>query len=112
MKNYIVFLFLMMVSANMAAATGEVTGAINTLRSHDMAVSADWLTIDGVVSAGACAATYGNRVIFYIKDDERGKRMLAVAVAAKMGGKSVRIGWDDVALNQGGACFVRYIDLY
>ena len=30
----------------------------------------------------------------------------------KIGGKTVRIGWDDVALNQGGACFVRYIDLY
>jgi len=92
-----------------SAVTGEVTGQINTIRSHDLSVSSDWISLTNV-TAGSCGQSGGNAA-FLFKDDERGKRHLSIAIAAKLAGKAVSIGYDDTGLQSGGFCFIRYIDL-
>lgn len=110
-----VFAFVFLVFGGVAfATTGEVSGQIDTIRSHDTWVSPDWISISGVTGAGGCSFTVNGSVIFYVRDNERGKRQLELAQAAKLAGKAVVIGYDDVNLTLPGnigQCFVRYIDL-
>ena len=103
------------------AGTGEVTGQIHVVRSNDASVSLDWITVQNTTSAGGCTFTSTSSVAgtdgltpFYVKDDERGNRMLELARTAKTTGATVVIGYDDANLRLPGSsnqCYVRYIDL-
>src|SRR5258708_13809893 len=96
----------LMLSNTAFALVGELTGEIDIIRTHDLTVSPTWVTIKNVTAAGTCGTSYVG-VPFVLKDDDRAKRILAIAIAAKMAGKSVVLGWNDV--NLGGACSACYV---
>jgi hypothetical protein len=92
------------------SATGEVPGEVLKIRSHDTSVGIDndWVMIDAS-SAGSCRKVSG-KVVFSLKNDDKGKRHLSILLSAKMANKQVTIGYDDVALNSY-YCSIRYIDI-
>jgi|GEM_PF-3249481 len=101
-------------SASALAATGEQTGKIGYLVSHDSTIGADsdFLGIIGTRPAGNPCPTYsGGYVVYRFRDDARGQRQMAIALAALTAGKTVTIGWDDTKKGVGGNCLINYIVL-
>lgn len=89
----------------------EISGNVLKIRSHDLSLNTDgdWVQIDNASDAGACRKVAG-RTIFSFKGDERGSRHLSILLSAKMAGKAVTIGYDDVGLNDY-YCVIRYVDI-
>jgi len=90
------------------AAQYSGTGTVAVLRSHDAAISLDWFALTGVASLGACPAVNGS-VVIVIKDDLRGQRHLAIALAAKMAGMPLTVWVDDTNLDSTGYCYLEYL---
>jgi hypothetical protein len=94
-----------------AAATGYVaTGPVQFVRTHETGNSIDWMALSGVTSLGGCQASDGF-IVFRIKDDDRGRRQFAMAMAAKLAGNSLIAAVDDSEVDSGGYCYLRYLQI-
>ncbi len=116
-KNIAASLFISVgaVVAPALASTGEVTGKVQKIRSHDISISSDIVTLSGVATAGTCGQHEG-LALFYIRDEDfggnanRANRHYSTLLAAKISGKKVTIAYDDVGLKSP-VCWIKYIDV-
>jgi len=92
-------------------AVQEAVGTVNTLRAHDgtlWGVDVNYITIDGLASAGTCTTSNG-LVTLTIRGDKSGDKQIAVALSAKAMGKKVRVSFDPTyVLN--GSCLLRWVE--
>lgn len=86
------------------------SGDIKFITSHDSQLGAniDWIGIEGFTSAGQCGVDSGV-VVIRLRDDERARRHLSMAISAYMVGKPVSGKVDDSVRDSGGYCFLKYI---
>ncbi len=103
-------LALFAVAGAASAASGSVEGLVRRVGVNVEYTSGNYVTLEAGVTAGSCSKS-DNEVLFKIaKDDERGEAALRVALAAQVGGKRVRISWDDT-LTSSGYCKLRSIQI-
>jgi hypothetical protein len=83
-----------------------VTGTINYVRIADssIGVNQDSITLVGISSLGGCLSWQGS-IIFRIKDDAKGQRQIATALAAKAAGSTVVVQVDDTIVDSSGSCY-------
>lgn len=107
---------LFFTSINLAGATDFVAaGKVQNVRSVSLASAGadkDWISIAGFNSAGSCALS-GGMLLMRLRDDIRGGRQIAIAMAAKLAGVTVQVGVNDLDGNKDslGYCYVSWIDL-
>ena len=98
------------VSAVCFAATGNVSGTVQYLRTHNAANEPAWapplfwFTLTGVTSAGACTKGTTPSVVF-IGDDTQA---LAIITSALASGELITVHYDDTKLINA-ACVAEYI---
>ena len=68
------------------------------------------ITIAGLISAGGCP-TQDGLVALHLRDDEGGRKQLAVALAAQMNSLQVTVRVDDQLKSSGGRCYLKYLEL-
>jgi hypothetical protein len=95
-----------------AQATQEAhLGKVQFIRSHDISVSLDWFAVDTATSTSTTCPSSLGFVVFRLRDDDRGKRMLSLVTAAMLAGKTIQVYIDDGLKDPLGYCYVRYIDV-
>ncbi len=80
--------------AGSARATEQT--AVNTvhfIRTHDSGL--DWFSLSGFFSSTTTCPTYSGYVVLKVRDDEKGRRMMALVTAAYLAGKSITVDIDD-----------------
>ncbi len=109
--KYCVSLLILVFASNVYSQIGKVSGEVSKIRSHDTSLSTDgdWVSIDTIDAPGSCLL-FDGKATFSMKGDDRGSRHLSILLAAKLAGKSVTIGYDDVSLNPY-YCAIRYVDI-
>lgn len=103
-KIILVLLFFVMPEYTFAANYGH-TGTISRIVSVPAGADRDYILVDGFQSAGSCPVTSG-LVIAKFPSGEAGNRSYALAMAAKMAGKSIYLVVDDTSKNFEGMCYV------
>jgi hypothetical protein len=97
------------------AATFEKVARVQRIRLHDSSSftssTSNWISLEGITSLGACAVWQGWEVPLLVRDGERGRQMVAVATAAKLSGRTVRVYVNDTLRNTTGYCILQWIDL-
>ena len=106
MKKYIVSVILCLVGMNSSAELFTKDGSINRMGSIESRSDGDFIILDGFTSAGSCPLSAGF-VVARFHSGEVGSRSFAVALAAKMAGKKVRLSVDDSNKNANGFCYVQ-----
>jgi len=105
MKRSILFcgLLSVLLTATLAprraeAASGAVTGTVETIAAHGLSGYTNWFTLLGVTSATGCPTSTLNgalRVIFTIASDDLGKQQMSLLEMEMMSGRGgVRVSWD------------------
>ena len=100
-------------NTDVSATTYAHTDTINTIGALTIRDEADFIYLNGFTSAGSCPVnSNGGFVVARFPNSESGKRAYAVALAAKISGKSVRLSVDDADKNPlDGNCYVRSLQL-
>ena len=88
------------------------TGKVAMIRLTDSSLGADWdwIGVEGFTSAGTCPLAFGY-VALITRGNDRGTRMISLALTAKISGKEVQVTVDDTLKNSSGYCFIRSLDL-
>jgi len=87
--------------------TGQVQSVVTT--DSNLGSNLDYISISGASSAGQCYVADG-LVVIRMRDDLRGQRQFALALAAKLSGTPLTVVLDDI--NQRGSdgfCYVRVL---
>ena len=103
-KIILVLLFFVMPEYTFAANYGH-TGVISRIVAVPAGADRDYILVDGFQSAGSCPVTSG-LVIAKFPSGEAGNRSYALAMAAKMAGKSIHLVVNDTSKNFEGMCYV------
>ena len=106
MRKYLVFLFMCLASTSSNAELFTKDGTINRMGSIESRSDGDFVILNGFTSAGSCPLSAG-LVVARFHSGETGARSFAVALAAKMAGKEVRLSVDDANKNANGFCYVQ-----
>ena len=111
-KYILAFIIVFPLSAH--AARIEGSGLVNMIgvNSYDMwgEAQSTYFTLDGFTSAGNCKKS-GSLVAIRIRAGEGGNRQLALITSAQMAGKRIKVSVDDVRVDTGGTCIVRWLQL-
>jgi hypothetical protein len=104
------------VSTTATALVIDRIGLISRIRAHDSGspfeTDANWLKMEGVNSVGTCREHEG-LILLKIKDNDRGKQQLSLAIAAFLANRLVEINIDDTYIDRrDGFCYLRSIDLF
>jgi branched-subunit amino acid ABC-type transport system permease component len=87
---------------------GLVMGVLN-LGLANMSVDSNFIQVDGFSEAGTCPQ-YAGLVILRVRGDKLGDRQTAIALAAQLAGKKVRVSVDPAFAGPDG-CWLRWINL-
>jgi hypothetical protein len=68
------------------------------------------ILISGFASAGTCPTNDGS-IALALRDDDGGRRQLAVALSAKLANLQVAIRVEDAFKNSSGHCYLKYLEL-
>jgi hypothetical protein len=103
---------LLLVASHADATMYNGSGFVEKIFSGDRVSRGpnDSFLISGFASAGSCATNDG-LVGLTLRDDEGGRRQLAMVLAAKMTGVQVSIRVDDAVKNANGFCYVFLVEL-
>lgn len=96
-----------------AAAEFSATGTIQKVFALDTAAygaEASHILVSGFASAGSCLRNDG-LVALALRNDDGGRRQLAVALSAKLAGLPVVVRADDTFKNSAGSCYLAYLEL-
>lgn len=104
-------------SAQASATQYSATGQVAFIRIHDSVTypisgtttAVDRISVTGFSSAGTCHVV-SSKVVIVLRDDERSKRMIALATAAMLAGKNVTVTVDDSQKgNTGADCILQHL---
>jgi hypothetical protein len=102
---------LVCASAPAGAAEFVATGKVQKIFALDTSAYGDSsILVDGLASAGSCPRNDG-LVSLVLRDDNGGKRQLAVALSAKLAGMPVVVRVDEGFKNARGHCYLAYLEL-
>ena len=90
----------------------EAEGTVFVARAHDSTLwgaDSNFIQVDGFSAAGTCPVADG-LVILRVRGDKLGDRQTAIALAAQLAGKKVRVSVDPAFAGSGG-CWLRWINL-
>jgi hypothetical protein len=113
MKHITLAFALCIASSITCAAEYSATGSVQKIFALDReqyGPDFNSILIAGFSAAGTCPINDG-LVALALRDDETGRRQLAVALAAKLSDKPVVVRTDDSIRNSSGICFLRYFEL-
>jgi len=94
------------------AETFEVSGKVQKIFALDRVISGSdtsHILIAGFSVAGSCPTNDG-LIALALRDDEGGRRQLAVSLSAKLSGQNVVVRVDDARKNAGGVCYLQYLE--
>jgi len=90
----------------------EADGTVAVARAHDSTLwglDSNFIQVDGFSEAGTCPQ-YAGLVILRVRGDKLGDRQTAIALAAQLAGKKVRVSVDPAFAGPDG-CWLRWINL-
>jgi hypothetical protein len=90
----------------------EAEGAVAMARAHDSTlggVDSNFIQVDGFSEASTCPQ-YAGLVILRVRGDKLGDRQTAIALAAQLASKKVRVSVDPAFAGPDG-CWLRWINL-
>jgi hypothetical protein len=94
------------------AAAHSATGTVSALHSEDSSRRAEsnWFSLVGLDSLGTCKSSAEGHVVFLLPDDEEGRRMFDLVLAAKSSGVPLKIWVDDTVTGASGFCYVTAVE--
>jgi hypothetical protein len=113
MKAWLALLCATCVAAPVAATEYYATGKVAKIFALDRGaygVDSSHILVAGLSSAGSCPTNDG-LIALYLRDEESGKKQLAVALTAKMSALQVVVRVDDQIKNANGGCYLKYLEL-
>jgi hypothetical protein len=105
---------ILLAAAQANATTAVLSGTVKDVTSYDSVSNpsvSDYITVNVVGTGGTTCHTTGGRVILMVRDDDRGKRMIAIATAALLSGKTVSVSIDDTKVIATNYCALQYITI-
>ncbi len=90
----------------------EADGTVVIARAHDSTlwgVDSNFIQVEGFSEAGTCPV-YAGLVVLRVRGDKLGDRQTAIALAAQLAGKKVRVSVDPAFAGPDG-CWLRWINL-
>lgn len=90
----------------------EAEGSVVMARAHDSVpwgADSNFIQVEGFSAAGSCPV-YAGLVALRVRGDKLGDRQTAIALAAQLAGKKVRVSVDPAFTGPDG-CWLRWINL-
>jgi len=103
-----IFLAVCLYVTNVNAAQYIKEGTIHRLGAIDSRQDADFVILNGFTEAGSCPLS-GGLVVGRFHSGDNGSRSFAIALAAKMAGKSITLVVNDSDKNSNGSCYVHSV---
>jgi hypothetical protein len=97
------------VSATEYSATGAVL-KIFALDRVNYGADKSHILVSGFSSAGSCPVNDG-LIALVVRDDDGGRRQMAVALSARLAGHPVSVRVDEAIKNGAGQCYLKYLEL-
>lgn len=108
--RYILACILIALGNHVVAATYSQVGMVMRIGAIPSRNNGDFIVVEGFLSAGTCPISQG-LVPAKVQDSNSGDRAYAIALAAKMAGKDVKISVDDALKNELGYCYINSLEL-
>lgn len=110
MKQVSVLAAAVLFSIQAHAATVTHTGTVNIIQTYNSDFAEDWISVQGLTTSGHTCTADSGRVVLLIKDDSRGQRMMSIATAALLSGKTVTVNLNDTKKRAGSNyCYLQHI---
>ena len=103
---------LLAIAPSTQATTYYANGPIQKIFSVDRPTlgANDSFLISGFTSAGSCPTNDG-LIGLVLRDDEGGRRQMALLIAAKLAGIAINVRVDDAVKNSNGYCYIALVEL-